>query len=423
MVGLETLLQSAQDADGVLHVRGGDHDGLEAALQRLVLLHVQAMLGQGGRADAVQLAARQHGLEHVARVAGPLGLAGADDGVDLVDEEDDPPLAGLDLLEHGLQAFLEVAAVFRAGHQRRQVQGEDGAVLQPLGHVAAHDALGEPLHDGRLAHARLADEHGVVLRLAREDADDVADLGVAADHGVKLPPARHLHQIRAVFLQRLVAVLRVVARDALVAAHLLQCRQERLLREPQVAQDLHPPGHLQQHMLDREILVAHPLGPVERRHQDLLQALGDVDLVRLHRAGHARQPVQRLGHPRPRHLRRDAALLQQAPREPLLLRQKGPQHMLRLHRLLLPADALLLRHRQRLAQTFGHLIHVHNEILLAEPPRPDTSHCNAHAKRPATPAIPAPPPNRATFICHHRAKRPCHPRRLLHCREDPAEKP
>ena len=44
------------------------------------------------------------------------------------------------------------------------------AVLEPLGHVAADDALGEPFHDRRLADARLADEHRVVLGLAREDA-------------------------------------------------------------------------------------------------------------------------------------------------------------------------------------------------------------------------------------------------------------
>ena len=36
--------------------------------------------------------------------------------------------------------------------------------LQAVGHVAAHDALRQPFGDGRLADARLADEHRVVLR-------------------------------------------------------------------------------------------------------------------------------------------------------------------------------------------------------------------------------------------------------------------
>ena len=64
-------------------------DRLEAPLQRGVLLDVLAVLVQRGGADGVQLAARQHGLEHVGGVHGALGRARADQGVHLVDEEDD----------------------------------------------------------------------------------------------------------------------------------------------------------------------------------------------------------------------------------------------------------------------------------------------------------------------------------------------
>jgi len=43
-----------------------------------------------------------------------------------------------------------------------------------LRHVAIDDPLGEALDDGRLAHARLAEEHGIVLRAAAENLDDAA---------------------------------------------------------------------------------------------------------------------------------------------------------------------------------------------------------------------------------------------------------
>ena len=66
-----------------------DQHRLEAPLQGGVLLDVLAVLVQRGGADAVQLAAGQHRLEQVAGVHGALGLAGADDGVQLVDEQDD----------------------------------------------------------------------------------------------------------------------------------------------------------------------------------------------------------------------------------------------------------------------------------------------------------------------------------------------
>ena len=154
MVHLEALAQAAQDRDGVLDRRRLDQHGLEAALERGVLLQVLAVFVERGGADAVQLAAGEHGLEHVAGVDGALGLARADDGVQLVDEQEDAAVALLDLVEHGLQALLELAAVLRAGQQRAHVEREDGLVLQPLGHVAAQDALRQALDDGGLAHAR-----------------------------------------------------------------------------------------------------------------------------------------------------------------------------------------------------------------------------------------------------------------------------
>jgi hypothetical protein len=43
-----------------------------------------------------------------------------------------------------------------------------------------------PFDDGGLAHARLADQHRVVLGAALQDLDGAADLVVAADHRVEL---------------------------------------------------------------------------------------------------------------------------------------------------------------------------------------------------------------------------------------------
>ena len=72
------LLQAAQDRDRVLDARLADEHLLEAPLERGVLLDVLAVLVERGRADAVQLAARERGLEHVAGVHRAFGLAGAD---------------------------------------------------------------------------------------------------------------------------------------------------------------------------------------------------------------------------------------------------------------------------------------------------------------------------------------------------------
>jgi len=131
-----------------------------------VLLDVLPVLVERRRANRVQLAAGQHRLQHVGGVDGALGRARADHGVQLVDEQDD--LAGGldDLLQHRLEALLELAPVLRAGHERPHVERDDALVLQALGHVTPDDALREPLDDGRLADAGLADEDRVVLRAA-----------------------------------------------------------------------------------------------------------------------------------------------------------------------------------------------------------------------------------------------------------------
>ena len=145
-----------------------------------------AVLVERRRADAVQLAARERGLEHVGRVDRAFGAARADERVQLVDEEDDVAAGLGDLRQHGLQPLLELAAVLRAREQRAEVERHDALVLQALGHVAGDDAVGEPLDDRGLADARIADQHGVVLAPPREHLHDAPDLGVAADHRIEL---------------------------------------------------------------------------------------------------------------------------------------------------------------------------------------------------------------------------------------------
>ncbi len=122
------------------------------------------------------------------------------------------PVGVLDLLEDGLEPLLELAAELGAGDERAEVERDDALVLEPLGHVAADDALGEALDDGRLADARLADQDRVVLGPARQDLDDPADLVVAADDRVELARAGLGGQVAAVLLERRVGALGVLAR-------------------------------------------------------------------------------------------------------------------------------------------------------------------------------------------------------------------
>ncbi len=136
------------------------------------------------------------GLRMLARVDGPFGRPGPDEGVQLVDEQDDVA-AGPDLLEHLLQALLEVAAVAGPGHQGAEVQGVELLALDGLGDVVGHDLLGQALDDGGLADAGLADQDRVVLGAAGQDLHDPLDLPLPADDRVELALAGQLGQVAA----------------------------------------------------------------------------------------------------------------------------------------------------------------------------------------------------------------------------------
>ena len=119
VVDLVPLLDAAEDGDRVVDRGLADEDRLEPPLEGGVLLDVLAELVERGGADAAELAAGQGRLEQVGRVHRPLGLARADDQVQLVDEEDDPPLGLGDVLEDRLEPLLELAAELGARRPAR----------------------------------------------------------------------------------------------------------------------------------------------------------------------------------------------------------------------------------------------------------------------------------------------------------------
>ncbi len=186
VVDLVLLFEAAEDADGLLDGWFSHQYWLEAALERRVLLDVLAVFRQRGGADAPQLAASERRLEQIGRVHGALGGAGADQGVELVDEEDDLAVGVHDLLEDGLEAVLELAAILGAGDEGAHVERDEPAAFEDFGHITRGDALGEALGHRGLADPGFADEHRVVLGPPGEDLHDAADLLVATDDRIEL---------------------------------------------------------------------------------------------------------------------------------------------------------------------------------------------------------------------------------------------
>ncbi len=291
VVVLVALAQALEDLHRVGDRRLLDLDLLEAALERGVALEVLAVLVERGGADRLELAAGKRRLQDRGRVDRALGGAGADQVVELVDEEHDVAALG-DLLHHLLEALLELAAVLRAGDQRGQVERVDLLVLEQLGHLAVVDAGGEALDDRGLADARLAEQDRVVLLPAREDLHDPLDLGLAADHRVELAVGGELGEVAAELveqLRRLLALAGAASALALAAAagpgeHADDLVADLLGVGVEVEQDaggdtLVLAHEAEQDVLGADVVVAERERLAERQLEDLLGARGERDLA------------------------------------------------------------------------------------------------------------------------------------------------
>jgi hypothetical protein len=265
----------------------------------------------------------------LAASAAPSGRAGADDRVQLVDEQDHLALRLGDLAQHGLQAVLELAAVLAARDQRADVERDQPPLLQALGHVARDDALREPFGDRGLADAGLADQHGVVLGAPRQHLDHAADLLVAPDDGIDLALARDVGEVAAELGERLVLRLGIGVGHARAAAHGRERLEDRLAVGAGVAQRAAGRVALlardrEQQVLGGDVLVLELLGLGEC---SLEHARRGARELRLRAARHLRQrrePALELGR---QLLDRDTELLQHGHRAAFGLREQRAQQV------------------------------------------------------------------------------------------------
>ena len=361
VVDLVALLQAAQDGDGVLDVRLAHVDLLEAALEGGVLLHVLAVLVERGGADGVQLAPGERRLQHVAGVHRALGLAGADHRVQLVDEQDDLPFLLGEVLQHRLQPLLELAPELRARDERAHVEGEHALVLEALGDLAVDDALGEPLDDGGLAHAGLADQDGVVLGAALQDLDGAPDLVVAPDDRVELARFGALGEVDGVLLERLAALLGVRILHPLAAPGLVDGALQGVAGEAGRPQDLAEPAPVlesgQREELARDVLVLPLLGELVGEVEQLAEVVRGDDLAP--RALHPRQAVQGLGELVAQRRDVDPGLGEERAHGAPLLVEQGGHHVHRLQVLVIATHGEALGVGQGRLEPGRQLVHPH----------------------------------------------------------------
>ena len=364
VMDLVAFLQPAQNRDGVLDARLLDHHRLKAPLQRRVLLDILAVLVERGRADAMQFAARQHGLEQVRRIHRAFSGARADDRMQLVDEQNYLARGFLHFLQHGLQPFLELAAELGARYQRSHVERDQLAILEALGHVARDDSPRETLDNRGLADPRLAYQHRVVLGAAREHLDYASNFLVASYHRIDFAGRRELGQVAAVFFQRLVGRLGIRRRDALVAADLLEHGHQLVVGQTCFAQNFRSGArlieHRDQHVLDRNVLVLELARLLLGARQHPAQALGRVNLPAVRAAaGYLRNFGEFGAELAADRVAIDARQLHDRGRQPFVIFEQRRQQMLDVDGLVMRAERGVLRAPERLLEFFGESVGVH----------------------------------------------------------------
>ena len=289
-----------------------------------------------------------------------LRRAGPDEVVELVDEQDDVAALG-DLLHHLLEALLELTAVLRSRDERGEIQRVDLLALQDLGHLVRRDAGGEAFDDGGLADARLANQHRVVLRPAREDLHDPFDLGLAAHDRVELRLGGELRQVAAELVEELRALrlLAGAARSAALTAaragqhpddlvaNLLGVRVE--VEEDARGDPLVLADEPEQDVLRADVVVAERQRLAKCELEDLLRAGRERDLSGRHLVALADDA----GHLGAHLLDRDIERLEHARRKPFLLAEESEQDVLGADVVVLEGAGLVLSKDDDLSSSFG----------------------------------------------------------------------
>ncbi len=220
----------------------------------------------------------------------------------------------------------------------------------------------EPLDDGRLADAGLADEHGIVLGAAAEDLHHALDLVRAADAWVELALLRQLREVAAELLEHLGGALALDAggrRLLLASAAWTAERVHDLVADllgfgVQIEKDacrnaLVLAHETEEYVLGPDVVVAQRQSLAQRQLEHLLRSRRERDLTL--RLLLARAHDTHDG--RPDFLDGDVQPLEHAGSDALLLAQKAEQKVFRTDVVVLERPCLFLSEDDDLPGTFG----------------------------------------------------------------------
>ena len=232
------FLQATQNRNGVFDCWLAHQHRLETTLKRSILFDVLAVFVERSSTDSMKLATSQSRLQHIARVHGAIARgAGAHNGVQLIDEQDNLPVGLLHFAKDSLQTVFELTTILSASEHRRKVKRNKLTVFQAGGNVTRNDALGQAFNDCRFAHARLANKHRVVLRTTGKNLNGTTNFLGTTDYRIEFAITCLLSKVLAILLQHLELSFRLRIGYASVAAEILISRLDCFTCNTSIVQD------------------------------------------------------------------------------------------------------------------------------------------------------------------------------------------
>src|SRR5215469_6281984 len=176
-------------------------DDLETSRQGSIFFEVLFVFRPGGGGNGTKFAAGQRRLQQIRRVVLSGLAARANHRVGLINKEDDGRRRCLDLGNHALEPVFKLALDASSRLQQTKVEGTNLHPLERWRNVARGDTKRKSLDNGRLSHARLARQNGIVLAAASKNVDDLPHLEIPAEHGIDLPRLGRFGQVDGELVQ------------------------------------------------------------------------------------------------------------------------------------------------------------------------------------------------------------------------------
>ena len=122
-------------------------------------------------------------FKKIGSIHGPLGGAGANNYVNLVNKGDYIPGSG-NFIQYSLESLLKFPPVLRPCYQLTHIQSENSSVLQIIRDVTLNNPLGQPFHNSGFPDPRFTYNYGIVFQAATQNLYGLSNLFIPPDNRV-----------------------------------------------------------------------------------------------------------------------------------------------------------------------------------------------------------------------------------------------